>query len=113
MAYLGAGQRTSELAAARHGHAAAYHGVRLPAYLVLTAWGALVGIVRTIGHLLAWRYVPDLHKLERQPPRTGCCPITCASTGGPGCPHRPGLILTGCAVVMVVLSAPQRGAWGL
>jgi hypothetical protein len=35
------------LAAPRHGHAAAYHGVRVSAYLVLTAWWALVGVART------------------------------------------------------------------
>src|SRR6476660_2417547 len=36
-----------KLAAARHGHAAAYHGVRAPGYLFMTAWWALVGIGRT------------------------------------------------------------------
>jgi hypothetical protein len=35
-----------KLAAVRHGHAAAYHGVRAPAYLFLTAWWALVGVGR-------------------------------------------------------------------
>jgi DNA segregation ATPase FtsK/SpoIIIE, S-DNA-T family len=54
------------LAAARHGHAAAYHGVRAPGYLVLTVWWALMGIGRTVSLLLAWWHVPDLHKLERQ-----------------------------------------------
>jgi DNA segregation ATPase FtsK/SpoIIIE, S-DNA-T family len=55
-----------KLAAARHGHAAAYHGVRVPAYVVLAGWWALVGIGRTVGALLAWWHVPDLTKLERQ-----------------------------------------------
>jgi hypothetical protein len=55
-----------KLAAARHGHAAAYHGIRAPAYVVLTTWWALVGIGRTCSLLLAWWHVPDLHKLERQ-----------------------------------------------
>ncbi len=54
------------LAAARHGHAAAYHGVRAPAYLVLTTWWALVGVVRTAVKLLAWWHVPGLARLERQ-----------------------------------------------
>jgi DNA segregation ATPase FtsK/SpoIIIE, S-DNA-T family len=54
------------LAAARYGHAAAYHGVRVPAYLLLTAWWALVGVVRTAGRLLAWWHVPELTQLERQ-----------------------------------------------
>jgi hypothetical protein len=69
-----------KLAAARHGHAAAYHGVRAPGYVVLTAWWALVGLGRTAAALLAWWHVPDLAKLERQPRPMGCCPITCAST---------------------------------
>jgi DNA segregation ATPase FtsK/SpoIIIE, S-DNA-T family len=54
------------LAAARHAHAAAYHGIRAPGYVVLTAWWALVGIARTVGLLLAWWHVPDLTRLERQ-----------------------------------------------
>ena len=33
------------LAASRHAHAAAYHGVRVPWYLLLTAWWALAGAV--------------------------------------------------------------------
>jgi hypothetical protein len=33
-----------KLTAARHGHAAAYHGVRVPGYVLLTSWWALVGI---------------------------------------------------------------------
>jgi hypothetical protein len=33
---------------------------------VLTAWWALVGVVRTSGALLAWWHVPDLHKLQRR-----------------------------------------------
>jgi hypothetical protein len=41
------------LAAARHGHAAAYHGVRAPGYLLLTCWWALVGTGRTMVALLA------------------------------------------------------------
>jgi DNA segregation ATPase FtsK/SpoIIIE, S-DNA-T family len=55
-----------KLALVRHGHSAAYHGVRLPAYLALTAWWALIGLVSTAGRLLAWWHVPDLHKLEHQ-----------------------------------------------
>ena len=54
------------LAASRHAHAAAYHGVRVPWYLLLTAWWALAGAVRTIVLLLAWWHVPGLASLERQ-----------------------------------------------
>jgi hypothetical protein len=55
-----------KFAAARHGHAAAYHGVRAPGYLFMTAWWALVGVGRTVAALLAWWHVPDLTRLERQ-----------------------------------------------
>jgi DNA segregation ATPase FtsK/SpoIIIE, S-DNA-T family len=55
-----------KLAAARHGHAAAYHGVRAPGYLFMTSWWALAGIGRTVAALLAWWHVPDLTRLERQ-----------------------------------------------
>jgi S-DNA-T family DNA segregation ATPase FtsK/SpoIIIE len=59
-------RRHVSLAAARHGHAAAYHGVRAPGYLVLVVWWALVGVVRTGARLLAWWHVPDMHRLESQ-----------------------------------------------
>jgi hypothetical protein len=68
------------LALVRYGHSGAYHGVRLPAYAVLTVWWALIGVISTAGRLLAWWHVPDMHRLERQRPRMGCCPITCGST---------------------------------
>ena len=59
------------LLAARHGHAAAYHGVRLPAYLALTVIWAVAGIFRTGGRLIAWWHVPDLHLLESQAAASG------------------------------------------
>jgi S-DNA-T family DNA segregation ATPase FtsK/SpoIIIE len=55
-----------KLAAARHGHAAAYHGTRLPWYLFMTSWWALVGIGRITAAVLAWWHVPDMRRLERQ-----------------------------------------------
>jgi DNA segregation ATPase FtsK/SpoIIIE, S-DNA-T family len=55
-----------KLAAARNGHAGAYHGVRLPVYVVLTCWWALVGLLRTTGKVLAWWHVPDMTRLEHQ-----------------------------------------------
>jgi DNA segregation ATPase FtsK/SpoIIIE, S-DNA-T family len=54
------------LAAARHAHAAAYHGIRAPGYLAVAAWWALVGVVRTLALLLAWWHVPGIASLERQ-----------------------------------------------
>jgi hypothetical protein len=55
-----------KLALVRYGHSAAYHGVRLPAYAVMTVWWALIGVISTVGRLLAWWHVPDLTRLERQ-----------------------------------------------
>jgi DNA segregation ATPase FtsK/SpoIIIE, S-DNA-T family len=55
-----------KLASGAAAYHTAWHGVRAPAYLVLTAWWALVGIIRTCGKLLAWWHVPDLARLERQ-----------------------------------------------
>ena len=91
-----------KLAAARHGHAAAYHGVRAPGYLVLTAWWALVGIGRTVALLLAWWHVPDLHKLERQAAADGLLSdhLRIHKAGKETRTAR-GLILAGCAVVVV------------
>jgi S-DNA-T family DNA segregation ATPase FtsK/SpoIIIE len=91
-----------KLAAARHGHAAAYHGVRAPAYLVLTAWWALVGIGRTVSLLLAWWHVPDLHNLERQAAEDGLLSdhLRIHKAGKETRTAR-GLILAACAVVVV------------
>jgi DNA segregation ATPase FtsK/SpoIIIE, S-DNA-T family len=104
------------LAAARFGHAAAYHGVRVPAYLVLTAWWALVGVMRTCGLLLAWWHVPDLHKLERQAAADGLLSdhLRIHKAGKETRTAR-GLILAGCAVVvvaaLVTLSMAPAWAW--
>jgi S-DNA-T family DNA segregation ATPase FtsK/SpoIIIE len=107
-----------KLAAARHGHAAAYHGVRVPAYLVLTAWWALVGVMRTVGLLLAWWHVPDLHKLERQAAADGLLSdhLRIHKAGKETRTAR-GMILAGCAVVvvaaLVTLSMAPPWAWVL
>jgi S-DNA-T family DNA segregation ATPase FtsK/SpoIIIE len=54
--------------AARHGrwlgHRAAFHGVRLPMYSVLTVWWAGVGAVRLAGRQLAWWWVPETDVLK-------------------------------------------------
>jgi DNA segregation ATPase FtsK/SpoIIIE, S-DNA-T family len=106
------------LAAARHGHAAAYHGVRTPAYLVLTTWWALVGIARTAALLLAWWHVPDLHKLERQAAADGLLSdhLRIHKAGKETRTAR-GLILAACAAVvvaaLVTLSRAPVWAWVL
>ena len=107
-----------KLAAARHGHAAAYHGVRAPGYLVLTAWWALVGTGRTLSALLAWWHVPDLHKRERQAAEDGLLSdhLRIHKAGKETRTAR-GLILAACAVVvvaaLVILSQAPMWAWVL
>lgn len=105
-----------KLAAARHGHAAAYHGVRAPGYLVLTAWWALVGIGRTVSLLLAWWHVPDLAKLERQAAADGLLSDHLGiHKAGKDTRTARGLILAACAVVVVAalatLSQAPPWAW--
>jgi DNA segregation ATPase FtsK/SpoIIIE, S-DNA-T family len=107
-----------KLAAARQGHAAAYHGVRVPMYVALTSWWALVGIVRTAGMVLAWWHVPDLHKLERQAAADGLLSdhLRIHKAGKETRTAR-GMILAGCAVVVVAavvtLSLAPPWAWVL
>jgi S-DNA-T family DNA segregation ATPase FtsK/SpoIIIE len=91
-----------KLAAARYGHAAAYHGVRAPAYVVLTTWWALVGVARTCGMLLAWWHVPDLGKLERQAAADGLLSDHLRiHKAGKETRGARGMILAGCAVMVV------------
>jgi S-DNA-T family DNA segregation ATPase FtsK/SpoIIIE len=107
-----------KLAAARHTHAAAYHGVRAPAYLVLTAWWALVGIGRTAGMLLSWWHVPGLTSLERQAAADGLLSdhLRIHKAGKETRTAR-GLILAACGVVVVAavvtLSLAPPWAWVL
>jgi S-DNA-T family DNA segregation ATPase FtsK/SpoIIIE len=102
------------LATVRHAHAAAYHGVRAPMYVTLTTWWALVGIARTAGLLLAWWHVPDLHKLERQAAADGLLSdhLRIHKAGKETRTAR-GLILAGCAVVVVaaLVTLSQAPAW--
>ena len=53
-----------QLIAARHGHRAAYHGVRLPAYLVKSVAFAVLGVVTTAGKLISWWHIPHVSNLE-------------------------------------------------
>jgi S-DNA-T family DNA segregation ATPase FtsK/SpoIIIE len=105
-----------KLAAARKTHAAAYHGIRVPGYVFLTAWWALVGIGRTVALLIGWWHVPDLTKLERQAAADGLLSdhLRIHKAGKETRTAR-GLILAGCAVVvvaaLVILSQAPPWAW--
>ena len=105
-----------KLAAARYGHAAAYHGVRVPIYVVLTTWWALVGIIRTCGRVLAWWHVPGMSSLERQAAADGLLSDHLRiHRAGRDVRTARGLILAGCAVVviaaLVILSRAPVWAW--
>jgi hypothetical protein len=103
-----------KLAAARHGHAAAYHGIRAPGYIFLTAWWALVGVGRTAGMLVSWWHVPDLTRLERQAAADGLLSDHLRiHKAGKDTRTARGLILAGCAVVVVaaLVTLSQAPAW--
>ena len=106
-----------KLAATRHGHAAAYHGVRAPWYLFMTSWWALVGIGRMMAALLAWWHVPDMHRLERQAAADGLLSdhLRIHKAAREVRTTR-GLILAGCVLVvlvaaLVILSRAPVWAW--
>jgi DNA segregation ATPase FtsK/SpoIIIE, S-DNA-T family len=105
-----------KLAAARNAHAGAYHGARIPMYVVLTGWWALVGIVRTVGLILRWWHVPDLTSLERQAAADGLLSDHLRiHKAGRDVRTARGLILAACAVVVVAaivtLSLAPPWAW--
>jgi S-DNA-T family DNA segregation ATPase FtsK/SpoIIIE len=57
-------KRHIRLAAARHGHRAAYHGVRSPAYFARALGFAGWGIIVTAKRLIAWWHIPGTTRLE-------------------------------------------------
>jgi hypothetical protein len=83
-------------------------------YVTLTTWWALVGVVRTCGLLLAWWHVPDLHKLERQAAADALLSDHLRiHRAGRDVRTARGLILAGCAVVVVaaLVTLSQAPAW--
>ena len=61
-----AASRHVQLAAARHGHRAAYHGVRSPAYAALASGYAVRGVFVAAHRIIAWWHVPGTAALEHQ-----------------------------------------------
>ncbi len=61
-----AAKRHVQLAAARHGHRAAYHSLRSPAYLAKALGFAILGVLSVIGCLIMWWHIPGTAQLERQ-----------------------------------------------
>ena len=66
-----AAKRHLQLMAARHGHAAAYHGVRLPMYATLTTVWSVAGVFRIAGRLVRWWHIPGTSMLEFQAAANG------------------------------------------
>jgi S-DNA-T family DNA segregation ATPase FtsK/SpoIIIE len=61
-----AARRHVSLMAARHGHRAAYHGLRSPRYFARALGFAVYGVVVVIRRLIAWWHIPGTSQLERQ-----------------------------------------------
>ena len=59
-------KRHVQLAAARHGHRAAYHGVRSPGYFAKSLGFAVYGVYVVIRRLVAWWHIPGQSRLEWQ-----------------------------------------------
>ena len=59
-------KRHVSLMAARHGHRAAYHGVRSPAYFAKALGFGVWGVVVVVRRLVAWWHIPGTTKLEWQ-----------------------------------------------
>src|SRR5215472_15850511 len=57
-------RRHVQLALARHGHRAAYHGVRSPAYFVKALGFAVWCVLVTGRNLVAWWHIPGQTRLE-------------------------------------------------
>jgi DNA segregation ATPase FtsK/SpoIIIE, S-DNA-T family len=93
----------------------AWHGVRVPMYLVLTSWWALVGIGRMVAALLAWWHVPDMHRLERQAAADGLLNDHLRiHKAARDVRTTRGLILAGCALVVLVaalVTLSHAAAW--
>jgi DNA segregation ATPase FtsK/SpoIIIE, S-DNA-T family len=105
-----------KLASGAAAYHTAWHGVRVPMYLVLTLWWALVGIGRTVSLLLAWWHVPDLARLERQAAADGLLSDHLRiHKAGKDTRTARGYILLGCAVVvvaaLVILAEAPVWAW--
>ncbi|MGH3218959.1 MAG: cell division protein FtsK [Streptosporangiaceae bacterium] len=66
-----AARRHVSLALARHGHRAAYHGVRSPAYFVRALGFALWGAVVTLKRLVTWWHIPGATRLEWEAAASG------------------------------------------
>jgi S-DNA-T family DNA segregation ATPase FtsK/SpoIIIE len=103
-----------KLASGAAAYHTAWHSVRVPMYLVLTLWWALVGLGRTVSLLLAWWHVPGMAQLERQAAADGLLSDHLRiHKAGKDTRTARGLILAVCAVVVVaaLVILVQAPAW--
>ena len=112
-------KRHISLAAARHGHRAAYHGVRSPAYFTRALGFAVWGVIVTAKRLIAWWHIPGTTRLEWEAAANGLLNEHLRlHKQGKETRRARGTILTLClaglaaAVVAMVVFAPW-GAWAL
>jgi DNA segregation ATPase FtsK/SpoIIIE, S-DNA-T family len=103
--------------AVEHGHAAAYHGVRSPKYLTLTAAWAVVGVFRIAHRIITWWHATDLYALEHQAAADGLLNehLKIHKQGRESRTAR-GIILATCVVVsavgvLVLAKHAPRWAW--
>lgn len=64
-------RRHVSLAAARHGHRTAYHGLRSPAYFTRALGFAVWGVVVTVKRLISWWHIPGATRLEWEAAASG------------------------------------------
>jgi DNA segregation ATPase FtsK/SpoIIIE, S-DNA-T family len=62
---------TAARVAGRHWHAARYHGLRSPVYLLSAAGWAVVGVLRIAGALFRWWHVTEQHGLRSRAVASG------------------------------------------
>ena len=59
------------LMAARHGHRAAYHGIRSPSYFFKALGFAVWGVIVTVKRLVTWWHIPGATRLEWEAAASG------------------------------------------
>jgi S-DNA-T family DNA segregation ATPase FtsK/SpoIIIE len=99
-----AAKRHISLAAARHGHRAAYHAVRSPGYFARALGYAVRGLFVVLFRLLDWWHVPGTGQLERQAAADGLLNDHLRlHRAGKETRKARGLILAVCLVALIII----------
>ena len=105
-------RRHVSLAAARHGHRAAYHGLRSPSYFVKALGFAVWGVIVTIKRLIAWWHIPGTTRLEWEAAANGLLNGHLRlHRAGKETRRARGTILALCLAAAVVAMARYAPAW--